>query len=115
MKKFHIIGLILLAALMLTALIGCEKEAGDKPIDGLLEIMPQYIGETVTDTTHEFKKSDFKVLAVFTNNITKEVTDYTFEQDGMIYGSYVIHFSYGGVENDLYVECDMNFFPSDGE
>lgn len=106
--------LTLIFILSAAALTGCsENKNTDAPIKGLLAIQPQYVGETVTDTQHEFTKSDFKVIGVFENNVSAYVTDYKFEVREMANGYYIIDFYYGGQENELYVPCTMNFFPTD--
>lgn len=114
-KRNRIISLALALIFILSAaavLTGCNKDT-NTPIKGLLAIQPEYVGETVTDTQHKFKKSDFKVIGVFENNVSAYVTDYEFEVREMSNGYYIIEFYYGGQENELYVPCEMNFFPTD--
>lgn len=114
MKKLNRIIALAIVALSLLTLVACNNtDSSDKPIEGLLAIQPEYVGDPVMDTTHEFKKSDFEVTAIFTNNVSKKITDFDFEVGGMSDGVYVINFKYGGQENDLYVKCEMDFF-SDG-
>ena len=114
MKKLNRIIALAIVALSLLALVACNSAgSSNEQIEGLIAIQPEYIGDPVMDTTHEFKKSDFEVTAVFTNNISKKVTNFEFEVQGMADGVYVINFKYGDQENDLYVKCEMDFF-SDG-
>ena len=103
---------LLFAGLALLALVSCTAKNGgdDAVLDGLIAIQPQYVGETVSDTTHTFKKSDFDVTAVFKNNYSRTIEDYTFEVEGMTSGVYVINFYYGGVKNELYVPVELDFF-----
>ncbi len=117
-KRDRIISLALTLIFILSAaaLTGCSKDKNTAaPIKGLLAIQPEYAGEPVTDTQHEFKKSDFKVIGVFENNVSTYVTDFEFEIREMANGYYIIDFYYGGQENELYVPCEMNFFPTDRE
>ena len=101
---------LLAAAVMLLALVACTAKDDDKVLDGLIDIQPQYVGETVSDTDHTFKKSDFKVTAVFKNNYSRIVEDYTFEIDSLTQGLYVINFYYGGLDNELYVPINIDFY-----
>lgn len=112
------IAAILTLLLALTAMAGCEKkEDGETitntPIEGLISIQPMYVGEPVTDTQHEFKKSDFQVIGAFKNNVSLVVTDFQYEIKEMAGGHYIITFYYGGQDNELYVPIEMNFFPTD--
>lgn len=115
-KQNRIISLTLTLIFILSAsavLMGCNKNSSNTPIKGLIAIQPEYVGEPVTDTQHEFKKSDFKLIGVFENNVSAHVTDFEFEVREMSNGYYIIDFYYGGQENELYVPCTMNFFPTD--
>ena len=109
---------LILVSVMLFSLSACAENGKgnktDEKLPGLLAIQPDYVGEPVTETNHEFKKSDFKVTAVF-ENYSEEVTGFTFELDRIAMGVYIIHFYYGGEENELYVPIEMNFFPTDRE
>ena len=110
MKKLNRIIAALLIAVSLLALAACAKFDPDAPIEGLIEIQPQYVGEKVYDTQHEFKKSDFELTAVYEGTKSEKVTNFTWECIGMSTGVYVITFKYGGITNDLYVNCEMNFY-----
>ena len=111
MKKLNRIIALAILAVLLLSLAACNKiGSSDEPIDGLIAIQPQYIGEKVYDTQHTFSKSDFKLIAVFDNNTSREVTDFTFENEGMMGGVYIVSFKYGGLENEVYVDCEMDFF-----
>lgn len=118
MKKITRIIAGVIAVVALAALVSCsekENQTGTQTLDGLIAIQPEYVGETVTDTQHEFKKSDFKVTAVFKGNVSRLIEDYTFEVKGMAQGIYLVDFYYYDQENELYVPIDMNFYPTDRE
>ena len=101
------------AAVSLLLLISC---AGDgKKYEGLITIQPSYHGDAVTTTDHEFSKDDFTVVAIYENNISRVIDDYTFEVTGMTMGLYIIDFYYGDADNEIYVPIEQNFYPTDRE
>lgn len=117
MKIKRITAIVLMLAVLAAAAVifaGCGG-GSDEPMDGLIAIQPIYVGKPVTETNHEFKKSDFKVYAVFTGSQTVTVDDFEFEIKEMNEGYYILTFYYGGQDNELYVPCDINFFPTDRE
>ena len=113
MKLFTRIMAGAVAAVSLLALISCTKsEPGHvgEELEGLIAIQPEYVGEEVTSTDHEFKKEDFKLTAVFTENHSEEVEDFAWEIKGMAQGVYLIDFYYYNADNELYVPVNMEFF-----
>ena len=111
MKTINKVIALALAALLFTfTLVGCSGGADED----LIAIQPEYVGEDVYDTQHTFKKSDFELTAIYKNNVSRKVTDFKYEVEGMKSGVYIVNFEYGGQENSLFIECKFDFFSGEG-
>ena len=104
----RIISLFLLLIIALTSFLfsGCTKDNGKE----LLMLQPTYVGDTVTETQHNFKKEDFKLYAHYTENVTEEVTDFTFEVVELKDALFTIRFKWNGYEEDFYVPLKMDIY-----
>ena len=108
MKK--ILSLILLLFITLAAIIlsGCSR-AGEE----LLALQTAYIGNTVTDTQHTFAPEDFQVTAVYANNKTEEVTDFTVEVKELRDSCYTVLIRWNDWEEECYVPLEMKIYASE--
>ncbi len=107
MKKFLSLLFLLVITLTSVILCGCaEKDDGRE----LLMIQPTYVGDTVTDIDHTFKKEDFKLYAHYNQNVTEEVTDFTFEVVELNGGLFTILFRWNGCEEEYYVPLKMDIY-----
>jgi len=102
---------LLCAVLVLVTLTLCWTSCGGEEVLGIL---PSYTGLPVTTTDYEFTKEDFYVLANYANR-DEAIEDYEFHVDSMKDGYFILHFSYKGVTNLLYVKCEVPIYPSDME
>ena len=98
------VALIVGIAVSLLMFASCDK----KP--ELLEIMPRFTGEAVTDIDYQFEKDDFTVYAIYAEGVTETIDDYEFEVVKTSGGYFHIKFTYGGMENYCYVECQYDIF-----
>jgi len=105
MKRILSLFLLLIITLSAIVLTGCTGEKKE-----LLMLQPSYVGETVTDTDHTFKKEDFKLLAIYTQNETEEITDFTFEVKGMKNGLYTVLIKWNDLEEECYVKIETNVY-----
>ncbi len=110
MKKF--LSILLLLAITLTSLLfcGCSEESELRNDAEFLMLQPTYVGDPVTDTRHTFKKEDFKVFALYDQNITDEVFDFTFEIEELKGGYYTIRFEWCGNEEYCCVPLELDIY-----
>ena len=105
MKNIRKTVLVICAILALFTLTSCRKK--------VIGIVPAYIGETVTDTHHEFKNEDFYIIASYDDGTDERVTDFEIEYVGMERGYYILNITYKGFSNPCYVHMELNVYPSD--
>ena len=96
--------------LLLSLFVSCRKKPEPETPIGLIAA---YLGPDIDTTDHVFKKSDFQVLASYSDGRDEFVTDYEFEQLPMSQGYYIFRIAYNGCETEAYVQCHAAFFPSD--
>lgn len=110
MKK--ILSLTLLLFMMLAAILlsGCS---GTK--EELLALQTLYIGNTVTDTQHTFTPADFQVTAIYTNNKSEEITDFTVEVKELKNSCYTVLIKWNDWEEECYVPLEMKIYASEME
>ena len=101
---------LILAAALICSLSSCGKDKETETPVGLIAI---YEGPDITVTDHVFDKSDFKVLVSYADGRDTFVDDFEFEQLNMSQGYYIFRFAYQGFEQEAYVQCHADFFPSD--
>lgn len=106
MKRLFSLLFLLIITLSAILLGGCTKDNGKE----FLMLQPTYVGDTVTETGYNFKKEDFKVFAHYTENVTEEVTDFTFEVIGLKDALFTIRITWNGYEEDFYVPLKMDIY-----
>ena len=101
---------LLLFALLLPLLLSCEGE--DKDILGLIIA---YQGPEIDTVEHEFTSDEFYVIAVYPNNVDKELksSDFKTELEKLENGYFVIKITYRGYEDYAYVRCHVPVYPSE--
>ena len=117
MKKHRAVRLsrltALLFALILASLCPLASCGKDKETETPVGLIAVYEGPDITATDHVFEKSDFKVLVSYADGRDTFVDDFEFEQLNMSQGYYGFRFAYQGFEQEAYVQCHADFFPSD--
>lgn len=99
MKKMM---LAALAAALVFSLCACGAK--------IIGIIPSYVGETVTDTQHEFSASDFEVLVNFSEGDSVKTSDFEFEVIGIENAIYVVEVRYKNFVEECYVPIEMDFY-----
>lgn len=106
MRRILLLVFALFLSLASLFLVSCDKRKA-------ISIIPNYLGEDVTDTKHEFKKEDFRVIIAYSDGTDEERDDYTFTVNGIEDGYYIIEFAFEELTNICPVKCTPALYPSE--